>query len=133
VLATCLPSLSTTLAYPSASHFQACRTSLHDACHLSCTLALQHDHFDLLLPAFLLNPVSELHLLLVASDLPDHEFGTLYQISTNLLPLSPRSDPKNVPLFFNLLITGRLVNYPRLLFDVVLDFARVTYVFHITV
>jgi len=44
---------------------------------LSCTLTLQHDHFDLLLPTFLLNPVSEVYLLLVASDLPDHEFGTL--------------------------------------------------------
>jgi len=46
--------------------------------HLSCTLPLQHDHFDLLLPTFLMNPDSDLHLLLVASDLPDHEFGTLY-------------------------------------------------------
>jgi len=40
-------------------------------CHLSCTFALQHDHFDPLLPTFLLNPVSELHLFLVASDLPN--------------------------------------------------------------
>jgi len=47
-------------------------------CHLSCTLTLQHDHFDFLLPTILLNPVSELHLLLVASDLLYHEFGTLY-------------------------------------------------------
>jgi len=62
-------------------------------CHLSCTLKLQHDHFDLLLPTFLLNPVSELHLLLVASDLPDHKFGTLCRITSNLLPLSPRTDP----------------------------------------
>jgi len=64
-------------------------------CHLSCTLTLQRDHFDLLLPTFLLNPVSELHLLLVASDLQDHEFGTLYQITSNLLPLSPHSDPES--------------------------------------
>jgi len=38
-------------------------------------------------------PVSELHLLLVASDLLDHKFGRLYQITSNLLPLSSRSDP----------------------------------------
>jgi len=62
-------------------------------CHLSCTLTLQQNHFNLLLPTFLLNLVSELHFLLVASDLPDHKFGTLYQITSNLLPLSPRSDP----------------------------------------
>jgi len=63
----------------------------------SCTYTLQHDHFDLLLPTFLLNPVSELHLLLMASDLLDPEFGTLYQITSNLLPLSPRSDPDSKP------------------------------------
>jgi len=62
-------------------------------CHFSFTLTLQHDHFDLLMLTFLLNPVSELHLLLVASDLLDHEFGTLSQMTSNLLPLSPRSDP----------------------------------------
>jgi len=61
-------------------------------CHHSCTLTLEHNHFDLLLPTFLLNPVSELHLILVASDLPDYEFGTLYQMASNLLPLSLRSD-----------------------------------------
>jgi len=41
----------------------------------------------------LVEPVSELHLLLVAFDLLDNEFRTLYQITSNLLPLSPRSDP----------------------------------------
>jgi len=51
----------------------------------------------------LVEPRLRLHLLLMASDLPDHEFGTLYQITSNLLPL-----------YFNSLITGRLVNSPRL-------------------
>jgi len=36
-------------------------------------------------------------LLLVASDLLDHEFGTLNQITSNLLPLSPRSGPDSKP------------------------------------
>jgi len=40
-----------------------------------------------------MNPAAELNLLLVASDLLDHESGTLYQITLNLLPLYPRSDP----------------------------------------
>jgi len=29
----------------------------------------------------------------VASDLPDYEFGIIYLITSNLLPISPRSDP----------------------------------------
>jgi len=56
--------------------------SLHESSptYLSSVLplTLQHDLFDLRL-TFLLNPISELHLFLVASD--------------QLLPLSPHSDP----------------------------------------
>jgi len=72
----------------------ACMKPLLPIYHLSFVLILQHDHFNLLLHTFLLNPVSELHLLLVASNLPDHEFsaGTLYQMTSNLLPLSLCSD-----------------------------------------
>jgi len=45
-------------------------------CHLSTTLTLQHDHFELL-HTHSCWIISELHLLLVTSDLLDHEFGTL--------------------------------------------------------
>jgi len=36
---------------------------------------------------------------------------------------------QNLPLYCNSLITGRLVNSPRLWFDVILDFVRVTNVY----
>jgi len=45
--------------------------------HHSFTFTLQYDRFDHHPPTFLLYLVSELHLLLGASDLLDHESGTL--------------------------------------------------------
>jgi len=70
--------------------------SLHETSptNFSFTLILQHDHFDLLLPTYWLNSVSELHLLLVASDLPSagpRNWDSL-QMTSNLLPLSLRSN-----------------------------------------
>jgi len=64
--------------------------------HHFFTLTLQHDRFDHHPPNFLFNLVSELHLLLGASDLLDHESGTLCLITSNLLPLlSSLSDPNS--------------------------------------
>jgi len=100
----------------------ACMKPPLPICHLSFTFIVQHDHFDLLLPTFWLNSVSELHLLLVASDLLDHEFGTL----PNYIKLAPsfssfRSRLKT-HLFTFTRQYGHLVNSPRLWFDAILDF-----------
>jgi len=85
------------------------------------------------MPTFLLNPVSELYTcfswlpICLATNLE------LYHITSNLLPLSPRSDQDSkLTSLFQLVnnSTGRLVNFPRLWFDVILDFARVTNVLH---
>jgi len=74
--------------------------------HLSFSLTLQHDNFNLLLPTFLLNPVSKLRLLLVASNLLDHDVGTLYQMTSNLLPfLFVQIQTQNSPPYFNSSIT----------------------------
>jgi len=54
------------------------------------------------------------------NSLPNHiKLALLVQIQT-----------QNLPLYFNSLITGHLVNFPRLWFDVILDCARVTNVLH---
>jgi len=95
-LATCLPSL---VAY-----------------QLSCTLTLKQDVFDLLPPTFLMNLVSEQHLLLETSDLPDHEFGTIFQMTSNLPCHSPRSDPDSKFTYLLQLVNywPPIVNSPRL-------------------
>jgi len=70
----------------------------------------------------------KLYLFLLASDLPNHEFGTLSQMISTCSPLHlVRIQTQNSPLYFNSSITVRRVNFPRrrLWFDVKLDFAQV--------
>jgi len=100
--------------------------SLHEASPTYLSFFFQTIHqFDLLLKL-----VSELHLLLETTDLPDHEVGTL-QNYINLLPLCPRSDPDSYSsIYFNSSITGHHVNYAYFLSDVKLDFVRATNMSH---
>jgi len=50
----------------------------------------------------LVEPVLELHLLLVVSDLPDHKFRTLYQLTqTCCLFLLVHIHTQNSPIYFN--------------------------------
>ena len=99
-LATCLPSLA---ANPSTSHKVAglVYCNLHDTSptYLSSLLHAYTSTRPLRSSSahLLVNLVSELPLLLVASDLPDHEFGTLSQMTSHLLHLSPLSDPNSKP------------------------------------
>jgi len=72
-----------------------------------CSTSVMCLNCNMITSIFLLNRVSELHLLLVVSNLPHPKFGALYHMTSNLLPLSPRSDPDSKFSYFLQLINNR--------------------------
>jgi len=64
---------------------------------------------------------SSLHSIALCLSTKSHQTCSLF--------LLVQIQTQNLPLYFNSLITGRLVNSPRHWFDVILNFPRVTNVF----